>query len=243
MSRAVIRAAQILSSVAEKPKIAADLARELDLHRSTMSRELAALEEIGYLRKRSDGSYALGRELIGLSRLALEGIDLRAVGAEPIRSLHRRVGNTVHLAALLGDSIVYVDKVEDPSGVRLHSKIGNAVLPHASGVGKAVLAYVPESERIAILRDVEWEAYTPTTLTSPEALEAELEEIRLRGYATDNGEFESFINCVALPIRSASGVVGAISLTAIKQKLGIAELREYLPDIKRTIALIERELD
>ena len=120
------------------------------------------------------GRYALGTRLAALSREALDSLDLREAGAEHVRRLQRRTGNTVHLAALMDRSIVYVDKAEDESGVRMYSRIGKAVIPYCSAVGKAILANLDAAGRDAVLDGVTWERHTDRTITTREQLDREL---------------------------------------------------------------------
>ncbi len=242
MSQSVRRAARIIDSIAEEPKTVMELAEAFSVHRSTMFRELQSLEEVGYLRRRKNGSYSLGLHLIALSRNAVDNLDLREAAHEHLRKLHRKVGNTIHLAALMENSIVYVDKVEDASGVRMYSRIGAAVRPHCSGVGKAILANLQAKERDAILGDTRWEKFTEKTILTRPALDLELAVIRKQGWAADDGEFEDFVNCVAVPIQSSAGVVGAMSLTAIRMVADLEQLKAQLPLMQTTAELISREL-
>ncbi len=242
MSQSVRRAAHIIDSIAEEPKTVMELAEAFSLHRSTMFRELQALEEVGYVRRRKNGTFSLGLHLIALSRNAFDNLDLREAAHEHLRRLHRKVGNTIHLAALMENSIVYVDKVEDASGVRMYSRIGAAVRPHCSGVGKAILAGLESAERDAILGDTDWEKFTEKTIVTREALDLELDAIQKRGWAVDDGEFEDFVNCVAVPIQSSAGVVGAMSLTAIRMVADLDQLKEHIQLMQKTAALISREL-
>ncbi|SEB35877.1 DNA-binding transcriptional regulator, IclR family [Paramicrobacterium humi] len=242
MSQSVKRAARIIDSIAAEPKSIARLADEFDLHRSTMFRELQALEEVGYARRRRDGTYALGFHLVALAQTSLESIDLREVAAGPLRRLHKSVGNTVHLAALMESSIVYVDKVEDANGVRMYSRIGAPVRPHCSGVGKAILANLDRPQRDAILAATDWKKYTENTITTRSKLDAELDDIAEQGFAVDDGEFEDFVNCVAVPIITRAGVVGALSVTAIRMVQDLETLTARLPLMQRTAAQIARAL-
>src|SRR6185437_1368626 len=127
MSQSVKRAAGILDSIAAQPKSVAQLAEEFGLHRSTMFRELQTLEEVGFARRRKDGTYAPAFRLAVLGAASLESLDLREAAYTAVRRLHRVVGNTVHVAALVEDEIVYVDKVEDAGRVRLYSRVGSPV--------------------------------------------------------------------------------------------------------------------
>lgn len=241
MSQSVRRAAAIIDSIAAKPQTVAALAAEFELHRSTMFRELQTLEDVGYVRRRADGSYVLAFHLVSLAQTALENLDLRRAASAHLRELHAITGNTLHVAALIDDTIVYVDKVEDQGGVRMYSRIGARVLPHCTGVGKAILADLDGNRRDAVLAGVEWTSYTENTLTSRAELDAQLDVIGSRGWAVDDAEFEDFVNCVAVPIRSAMGVIGALSLTAFRMVQDLERLQHRIPLLQRTAALIARE--
>lgn len=114
--------------------------------------------------------------------------------------------------------------------------------PHCSGVGKAILSGLDSAERDAILGDTEWEKFTEKTILTREALDVELATIKTQGWAADDGEFEDFVNCVAVPIHSSAGVVGAMSVTAIRMVADMEALKEHIPLMQKTAALISREL-
>jgi DNA-binding IclR family transcriptional regulator len=242
MSQRVIRAARIIDAIAADPRTVAELAEAFGLHRSTMFRELQALEEVGWVRRRGNGRYTLGTRLAALSKEAFDSLDLREAGAEHVRRLQRRTGNTVHLAALMDRSIVYVDKAEDESGVRMYSRIGKAVVPYCSAVGKAILAELDAGRRDAVLAGAEWQRFTEHTITSRDALDRELAVVAVRGWAVDDREFEPYVNCVAVPIRTSLGVVGAISVTAVRVVADLDRLKTFLPALRETAELISREL-
>ncbi|NUT57865.1 MAG: IclR family transcriptional regulator, partial [Agromyces sp.] len=151
-------------------------------------------------------------------------------------------GNTVHLAALMDRSIVYVDKAEDESGVRMYSRIGKAVIPYCSGVGKAILANLDTAARDAVLDGVAWRRYTEHTIATRDALDRELAVVAARGWAVDDREFEPYVNCIAVPIRSPLGVVGAVSVTAIRVVADLDRLKTFLPALRETAERISREL-
>lgn len=89
---------------------------------------------------------------------------------------------------------------------------------------------------------VTWERYTDATITDRACLEEQLEQISARGWAVDDGEFEAFVNCVAVPIASSEGVVGALSVTALRMVKDLEALTEYLPLMKRVAGQIGRSL-
>jgi len=238
----VRRAADILDSLAAEPKTVVALAEEFGLHRSTMFRELQSLQQVGFARRRTDGTYAPGFRLGVLGAAAMERLDLREAAHSAVRRLHRAVGNTVHVAALVDDEIVYVDKVEDPGRVRLYSRVGSPVRPQCSALGKAILAGLPANRRDAVLAEVDWRAYTPRTTTSRSALDTELEAVARRGWASDDGEFEEVVNCIAVPVTTSVGVVGAVSITALRVVRDLHELEAGIPALQQTAAQITREL-
>jgi DNA-binding IclR family transcriptional regulator len=242
VSNSVRRAADILDAIAAEPKTVAELAGQFGIHRSTMFRELQTLEEVGFVRRRHDGTYSPGFRLAVLGASALERLDLREAAHSALRRLHRAVGNTVHVAALVDDEIVYVDKVEDPGRVRLYSRVGSPVRPQCSALGKAILAGLGETRRDAVLAGVRWTAYTARTITTRSALDAELDTVARRGWATDDGEFEEVVNCVAVPITSSAGVVGAVSITALRVVRDLQSLEAGIPVLQQTAAQIAREL-
>lgn len=242
MSQSVKRAAGILDSIAVQPKSVARLAEEFGIHRSTMFRELQTLEEVGFARRRKDGTYAPAFRLAVLGAASLESLDLREAAYSAVRRLHGAVGSTVHLAALVDHEIVYVDKVEDAGHVRLYSRVGAPVRPQCSALGKAILAALPETRRDDVLAGVDWRRYTERTITTRHSLDAELEKIAQRGWAADDGEFEDVVNCVAVPITSSAGVVGALSLTALRVVHDLHELQTRLPLLQETAQRISREL-
>ncbi len=242
MSQSVKRAADILDVIAARPSTVAQLAEAFGIHRSTMFRELQTLVQVGFARRLPDGAYAPSFRLAVLGNAALEGLDLRAVAFAHVRRLHRAVGNTVHVGALVDDEIVYVDKAEDSGGIRMYSRVGSAVRPQCSAIGKAILAGLPVHRRDAVLADVDWRRYTDRTITSRARLDVELERVARQGWAADDGEFEDFVNCVAVPVMSPAGVVGALSLTALRVVEDLPRLQERLPLLQHTAAQISREL-
>lgn len=242
MSQSVRRAARIVDSLAAEPKTVAALAAEFRLHRSTMFRELQSLEDVGYVRRRHDGTYTLGLHLAALAQASLDNIDLREAAAGHARRLQAAVGNTVHVVALMESSLIYVDKIEDAGGVRMYSRIGAPVHPNCSGAGKVILANLGRPARDAVLAGATWTKYTDATITTRQALDAALVDVARQGWAADDGEFEDFVNCVAVPIQSPAGVVGALSLTAIRMRENLDQLKSRIPLMQQTAARISRDL-
>jgi DNA-binding IclR family transcriptional regulator len=233
MSQSLERALTILRLVGESPRNITQLGQELDVHPTTALRLVRSLKQDRFLESVGDGTYRLGSTLIDLGYRALEQNDLRTVGHPHLAELNRITNETVHLAALDGTVITYVDKVESRHPVRIESHVGRSVLRHCTGVGKAILSYLPEDELQRHIAGIDFERFTPTTITDPDDFRRELELTRERGYAVDDEEHEPGICCVAVPIYSASGqVTRSLSVSAPSSRMTLGELLGFLPDIK-----------
>ncbi len=243
MSQTVERAIAIIERLSESPANLADIAGLLGVHKSTALRLLQTLEAAGFARRAAEGRYAVGPRLISIAFKSLDSLDVREVARPHLSRLNQMYGHTIHLASLLGTEITYVDKYEGNTSIRMYSRIGKAVAPHASGVGKAILAHVEPSMLKAVIAGTTFTRYTPSTLASEHELRAELERVRECGYALDRGEFEEFIHCIAAPIRSGDGTVrSAFSISVPTVVLPFSELERLIPDLTATAEAISRDL-
>jgi DNA-binding IclR family transcriptional regulator len=242
MTGATLRIAEIIERIAEQPMSVAELAENFDVHRSSMFRQLKSLEEVGYVRRRDDARFVVGAKLIAIARLSFDDVDLRRAGYQHVRQLHAKVGHTIQLVGLIGDSLIYVDKVETASGVGMYSRIGAEAPAYCSGVGKVILAALDPYRRDAILNSTPWKQFTPNTFTTRAQLDEALDLATERGWAVDDQELDMIINCLAVPISRPSGIVGAVSVTAVSSVEDIEALMKYLPLLQDTARAIESEL-
>src|SRR5690606_10655846 len=111
------------------------------------------------------------------------------------------LNETVQLSILDGTHNVYVAKFEAEHHLMLVSQVGSRLPAHATGLGKALLSGLDESELEQLYNRTNLERFTSRTITSLTELSAELELVRRRGYATDNGEYTIGVYCVAVPVR------------------------------------------
>lgn len=242
MSQTVERAISIVEQLARRPATLTDVTTELGVHKSTALRLLQTLERAGFARRQKDGRYTIGVGLISIAYAAMESFDLREIARPHLTPLNRKYGHTIHLASLVDDAIVYIDKYEGRSSVRMYSQMGKTVNFHSSGVGKVILANLDPALRDSIISRLTLTRFTPNTITSEEGLRAELEAIRERGYGYDLGEFEDFVICIAAPIRSGDGTArSAISISVAKMMVPMDELKQLIPDLVKTAAAISRD--
>lgn len=243
MSQTVARAIDILELVSARARTQSEVAEVLGVHRSTALRLLETLTASGLVRRGPDARYGVGYRLAGLAALAQDQFELAAVARPHLEGLCQRSGHTIHLAALEGTEIRYADKIEPPRTVRLYSQVGQPVRLHTAGVSKAILAHQDTAVVAQMLAGYDFERFTDTTITSPTAFDDELARVRERGYAVDDGEMESYVTCVAMPLRDWTGEVNAsVSITALRARADLDALQTLLPDLEQTAETISKEL-
>lgn len=242
MAQTVSRALEVVGYLAESPRSLRDVAEHLGVHKSTALRLLQTLEAEGFARRDGGRRYALGFRVVSLAHQALDNLDLFSIAHPHLVALASRLGSTLHIGQLIGPEVIYVDKVEGQGAVKMYSMVGRTASLCTSGLGKAVLAHVSGPLRTEMLESIVYESYTPTTITTRADLEEELRRVQSRGWAEDNGEFEDFINCVAVPICDSRGRVhGALSMTAVRALMPLEALRERVADLRTAAETISKE--
>jgi DNA-binding IclR family transcriptional regulator len=210
---------------------------------STVHRFLANLEASGFLNCSGDGVYHLGIACFAIGQAALAQLDIRRVSLPYLQELNRQTRETIQLTVRHGLTAVYVEKLDSPEQLRIHSRIGAAVPLYCTAVGEVMLAYVPDEERQRILPQLGLKRLTPNTVGNLQELEAELYRVRKNGYACDLEENEIHIRCVAAPIWDhAGGVNGSLSITAPMVRMTVTRLRQLAPLIQTAGLQISREL-
>jgi DNA-binding IclR family transcriptional regulator len=197
----VAKAIEALEHVRSGPLPLSAMADRLGVHSSTALRMLAPMVEAGLL-ARADGRYRLGLHLAEFGQDVLDTLDLRAVAHPQLVALSAATRCTVHLAQLVDDAIVYVDKVEVHGTIRTWSRVGRQVPLHTTAASKAILAGLPAADRDRLLAGWEFTAHSPRTLTGADALKRRLDEVEARGFAIDEAEFDSLVHCVGVPQRT-----------------------------------------
>ncbi len=181
----------------------------LGYSKPTTSRILRTLRARSLLtHDRDRRAYTLGPMTLRLGMDYLEGLDLRREALPTMRRLAAETGETIHLSILDGVDVVYIEKVDSPQSVRMFSRIGHTMPAHSTGIGKAILAYLPEEDLRARLPD-QLEVRTAATISSRDQLMEHLRGVRARGYSTDDMENEDGISCVGAPIFDHTGAVCA----------------------------------
>lgn len=214
-SSTVDKAIDVLLAIADTGGAArlTQLQRATGHDKAAVMRLLNAWRARDFVVRGDDAAYRLGPAIVQLARGYLEGDGLVDAARPVMRHLLDQVRETVHLGRLDGTQVVYLEKLESPQTIRMHSRVGALMPAYATGLGKAILAHAGRDvfDRIAA---GEMAPRTASTITSPTKLLEELERVRTRGFAIDEGENEDGVRCVAAPVFDVRGVSAAISVSA-----------------------------
>lgn len=198
-----------------------ELARAIGLTKATAHRLLASLRNREFVAQDpATRRYRLGMRMWELGAIARASMDWLAEAKPELEVLAAQIGETAHLAVLDDDQVLYVEKVESVHSLRMPSQVGRRLPAHCTGVGKALIAFLPEDRLSAVIAHRGLPRFTAHTITDPVALNAALETIRANGYATDNEEIEEGLRCIGAPVRDHTGaVIAAISIAGPASRL------------------------
>jgi DNA-binding IclR family transcriptional regulator len=243
-SAAVERALAILEAVAQESEglSNAEISRKLKIPKSSASYILRTLESQSYLtRDAESGKYRVGLKILSLSRGALGGLDVRGVALPIMRHLTQETGLTCHLAILDGPDAVYVEKVEPEGFIRMDTWVGRRMRVHATSVGKALVAHIPQERLQQIVRKSGMDKRTHKTITTLPRLLKELEKVRVQGYAVDDEENNLGARCVGAPVFNDHGSIeAALGLSGTTQQVStqtMPRILEALKDAARHISI------
>jgi IclR family acetate operon transcriptional repressor len=239
-----MRGLAILELLAERGRLrAVEISELLEMSRPSVYRALAALTECGYVERVEAGrGYSLGAAVLRLVDRAERSM-LVPLATSAMDTLARETRETVNLAALEGQRLVYVAIVHSSWSLRPSAAVGDAIAPHATAVGKAVLGCLAPRDRRVLTGPEPFPAFTGSTRTSHAELAKELDAAASRGYALDGEETEVGASCVAAPIVGIHGrPVGALSVSGLTARMPENRLAEIGAEVRRFADLISAGL-
>ena len=236
------RAAQILDCFGfdHQELSVSEIGAKTHLHRSTAHRILMALEYNDLIQQNSEnGKYRLGVKLFRLGHQAVSHLNLREICRSFLTRIMNETKETVHLAVLDEDQVLYLDKVEGPHALRMPSRVGRRIPTYCTSLGKAMLSCLDDQEVKNIFRGLALRPYTANTVKTLSRLLTDLRIIRKRGYSVDNEEIEIGLRCVGAPIKDYTGaMVGAISVAAPSARL----TSQKIPAVGRLVVTTAEEI-
>jgi IclR family KDG regulon transcriptional repressor len=230
------RAFAILEEVARnRAGIAlADLSKKVGLHNSTTFHLVKTMVSLGYIRQMKDSKrYRIGRPLFALAASALDEMEMVSLATPILEDLSRETGESSHFAVRMGDAVVVIARTSGPSAFQLTDRVGVVRPAYCTALGKVILAALRPDQFERYLERADLKSLTPKTITDPQTLRREIEEVRRSGVAFDDGEFDGEVRCVATAVRDFTGQVsGAIGISGPVWRLSIQALQNRIRNVK-----------
>jgi IclR family transcriptional regulator, acetate operon repressor len=226
------RAVALLRLVADGNGLSlSELANRSGLAPSTVYRMLTTLQRHGVAEFAESGQlWFVGVELFRMGSAFLRRRKLAERGRAVIEELMLATGETANLAIADGGAVVFVTQAESHEAIRAFFRPGTRSPCHASGIGKAILAFSPAERRDTLLGRGKLEGFTAKTLTTRDALDADLEQSAARGFALDDEERNIGMRCIAAPVFNETGEpFGGVSVSGPSVRIDRAFIERVAP--------------
>lgn len=244
--QSVTRTLKVIEEIAQRQPVGVgELARVLGLPKSTVQRILGTLSEAGWLTPASGDltRWRLSSRIAAIGYQSAPEVGLRETALGPMRELGDVTGETIHLSVPDGDRcMVLIERVDSTRAVRTYNRLGSTSPFHTTSTGRSVLAYLPEGTFEAIIaRGLE--RFTERTITSPDALRADLAVIRERGYAVNLGENRDNVCAIGAPVFGQSGApIAGICISMPDLRYSEERIPEWAELVRKTAATISTTL-
>jgi len=195
------------------------------IHKSTAHRFLKHLEREGYLICTEAGAYLIGPRLSQMTARVNPQANLQTVARPVLWELWKSTQETVNLAVLDQNTVLYVEVMESPHEFRLSSRVGTRRPLHATALGKVLAAFLPDDVKDSILSTITFQPSTQKTIMNMVQFRRELQKIQRQGYALDDEEAVPGARCVSAPILNSRGeAVGAVSVSGPVTRLSLSQV-------------------
>ena len=220
-----------------------EIAERTGLARAVVRRNLLTLQHLGYVATRGR-QFALTPRVLELGYSYLSSLGLGSLAQQPMQLLADQVGESCSLSLLDGGDIVYVQRIPVRKVMSIALGIGARLPAFAASMGRVMLADLSPAALAAWLREHKLRAFTPATLHTTTALKAELDRVRVQGYALVAQELEPGLCSIAVPIRGGDGRVVAGLNVSMQYSEGVREraTQRVLPALRGAAAAIERAI-
>ena len=242
----VIKAFEILKLVASAKEGVgiSEIARGLDMAKSTVHGMACALEELGAVRRDpATKRYTLGFTLFELGKMAYSQIDLKDLARPVMEELMEKTYASVFLGVLNWDHVTILDIVEPRTDLKITSPIGTTIPLLAGAAGKVFLAMMDEEQALKVIRSKGLIKFTANSITDPDRYMEEIRSVRARGFATDDEEYILGVRAVAAPIVGGSHLMSSIWVVGFKAGLDEDKMRALTIFTKEAAGAIRRKID
>ena len=220
-SQSIEKALSTLTTVLEAPRrmTVTQLSKELRIPLATAYRHVAALEQFGYLRRHTGNRLDVGATLLEHLQPSKFGRLLKKMSLPIVEELSKNVGTVSQLGVFELDMVTYLIKIE-PEGDNIFTRENEQLEAYCSGIGKVLLAGLPNADLVDYLDSGPFPALTGNTITEKSKLEIEFKRIRRQHYAVDAGEIDESLFCLAVPVLNPSGkTIAALSISSQNESI------------------------
>lgn len=221
----------------------AELSKTVGLHNSTTFHLVKTMVALGYIRQDARKRYRIGRPLFTLAAGSLDEVELVSLATPILEDLSDATGESGHFAVRSGDAVVVIAKTSGTGAFQLTDRAGVVRPAHGTALGKVLLAALTPAQLDRFIQSHELAPFTPKTITEPDLLRQEIQEVARTGVAFDDGEFNAEVRCVAVPVRDFTGqVVGALGISGPIWRLSIQVLQNKTLQVKAAAARLSADL-
>lgn len=226
---------KIIEALKNENASISELARDLDISKSTIHNHVHTLEKNGYLVKMDDGQYRLGLILFDLGEYARENISLYNAAIPVVDELVEKTGEKAQIMVEEHGKGYYVHRSQ--GNMAMATRAGREADLHCTSAGKAALAHMPESKVCEIIEEHGLERYTKNTITDPDELFEALEKIREKGVAYNDEERLKGLRAVGTPVLDEDGsLLGTISVSGPTTRMKGSRYQEEIPELLKQSA-------
>lgn len=222
----------------------ADLSKAVGLHNSTTFHLVKTMAQLGYVSQLRDSKrYRIGSKLFTLAAGALEENSFLALATPVLETLTGDTGEAAHFAIRSGNDIVVIARTAGSGLLQMVDRNGGQRPAHATALGKVLLSAMNDAQIRQFLGPLPLRRFTPKTLVERGALLREIEQVRRAGVAYDDGEFDSEIRCVAVPVFDFAGrVAGALGISGAVWRLSLQSLQGKAQQVREAARLVSGQL-
>jgi len=221
-----------------------ETSKKLGIYPSSAQRLFTGLKEGGILEQNpKTRKYRLGLKMFEMGLLFGHHLGIRRIARPHLEQLAARFDVNCHLGMLSGTSATIIDRIHNLESSSLIQRLSINVPLHCSGVGKAILAFLPRDKQQEVLNKIRLVRYTQNTIADRGGLKKELDWIAKHGYAVDRGELHINIHCVGAPVLDKnSNVVISISASDSRERLTDRKMNKIIPELIKTAESISLQL-
>lgn len=177
-----------------------EAAKLMDTNRAGSHRFISTLKDLGYVEKNENNKYQPTLKIMKLATKVANRFEIRGIARPHMHRLSMKYKETINLGFFKNHEIIHLDKIDSLEVLRMDSALGDKAPAYCTGLGKAILAFLPDHELAHYLENIELKRLAPNTITDKDRFMSELSKIRKDGYAIDDEEMAMGLRCIAAPI-------------------------------------------